>query len=458
PVVLISMVMAFHFAGWEWVVMALTLPVVLWGGWSFHATALRAARHGHANMDTLVSVGTLAALAWSVVAVVTGGEHLYFETAAVVTTFILAGRFLEERAKGRAGAALKALLELGAREATVIGPDGRERLVAIDELQAGDLFVVRPGEKIATDGVVEEGRASVDESMLTGASLPVAAEPGDSVTGATVNLSGRLIVRATRVGADTEVAQIARLVEQAQTGKAPVQRLADRISAVFVPVVIVIALLTLAGWLISGAGAAAAFTAAVAVLIIACPCALGLATPTALMVGTGRGAQLGLLIRGPEVLESTRRADTIVLDKTGTVTTGRLEPAGIVTAGAFSEDEAWRLVGAIEAASEHPIARAIAARAAELNGGPLPPAGDVANHEGLGVTGEVEGRRLVVGRPALLADEGLGLPPELEAAMDEAQALGRTAIAAAVDGEAVAVVSVTDTIKPGAADAVSRLR
>jgi hypothetical protein len=261
PVVLISMVMALHFTGWEWVVMALTLPVVLWGGWSFHATAVRAARHGHANMDTLVSVGTLAALAWSVVAVLTGGEDLYFETAAVVTTFILAGRFLEERAKGRAGAALKALLELGAREATVIGPDGRERLVAIDELKAGGLFVVRPGEKVATDGVVEEGRSSIDESMLTGESLPVAAGPGDTVTGATVNLSGRLVVRATRVGADTEVAQIARLVEQAQTGKAPVQRLADRISAVFVPVVIVIALLTLAGWLISGAGAAAAMVA-----------------------------------------------------------------------------------------------------------------------------------------------------------------------------------------------------
>ena len=458
PVTLISMVMALHFAGWEWVVMALTLPVVLWGGWSFHATAVRAARHGHANMDTLVSLGTLAALAWSVVAVISGGENLYFETAAVVTTFILAGRFLEERAKGRAGAALRALLELGAREATVIGPDGRERLVAIDELQAGDLFVVRPGEKIATDGVVEEGRASVDESMLTGESLPVAAGPGDSVTGATVNLSGRLVVRATRVGADTEVAQIARLVEQAQTGKAPVQRLADRISAVFVPVVIVIALLTLAGWLISGAGAAAAFTAAVAVLIIACPCALGLATPTALMVGTGRGAQLGLIIRGPEVLESTRRADTIVLDKTGTVTTGKLEPAGIVTTGGLSEEDAWRLVGAIEAASEHPIARAIAARAAEMNGGPLPAAGDFANHEGLGVTGEVDGHRLVVGRPALLGEEGINLPPELEAAMDEAQALGRTAIAAAVDGEAVAVVSVTDKIKPGAAEAVSRLR
>jgi Cu+-exporting ATPase len=458
PVVLISMVMALHFAGWEWVVMALTLPVVLWGGWSFHATALRAARHGHANMDTLVSLGTLAALAWSIVAVLTGGEDLYFETAAVVTTFILAGRFLEERAKGRAGAALKALLELGAREATVLEPDGSERLVPIDELQSGDLFIVRPGEKIATDGVVEDGRASVDESMLTGESLPVATGPGDSVAGATVNLSGRLLVRATRVGADTEVAQIARLVEQAQTGKAPVQRLADRISAVFVPVVIVITLLTLAGWLLSGEGAAAAFTAAVAVLIIACPCALGLATPTALMVGTGRGAQLGLLIRGPEVLESTRRADTIVLDKTGTVTTGKLEPAGIVTAGGMGEEEAWRLVGAIEAASEHPIARAIAARAANLNGDPLPAAGDFASHEGLGVTGSVEGRRLVVGRPALLAEEGIGMPPELEAAMDEAQALGRTAIAAAVDGKAVAVVSVTDTIKPGAADAVSRLR
>ncbi|MBU6337448.1 MAG: heavy metal translocating P-type ATPase [Acidobacteria bacterium] len=457
PVVLISMVMAFHFAGWEWVVMALTLPVVLWGGWSFHATAARAARHGHANMDTLVSVGTLAALAWSIVAVLTGGPDLYFETAAVVTTFILAGRFLEERAKGRAGAALKALLELGAREATVLGPDGSERLVPAEEVAVGDRFLVRPGEKIATDGTVEEGRASVDESMLTGESLPVSVQPGATVTGATVNLSGRLVVRATRVGADTEVAQIARLVEEAQTGKAPVQRLADRISSVFVPVVIVIAILTLAGWLIAGAGAAAAFTAAVAVLIIACPCALGLATPTALMVGTGRGAQLGMIIRGPEVLESTRRADTIVLDKTGTVTTGQLEPAGITVSG-LDEAQAWRLVGAVEAASEHPIARAIAARAAELHGGPLPTAVDFTNHEGLGVTGTVDGHRLVVGRPALLDEEGIAMAPELEAALEAGQALGQTSIAAAVDGEAVAVISVTDTVKPGAAEAIGRLR
>ncbi len=457
PVVLISMVMALHFAGWEWVVMALTLPVVLWGGWSFHATAARAARHGHANMDTLVSVGTLAALAWSVVAVLTGGPDLYFETAAVVTTFILAGRFLEERAKGRAGAALKALLELGAREATVLGPDGSERLVPAEELEVGDRFLVRPGEKIATDGTVEEGRASVDESMLTGESLPVSVQPGATVTGATVNLSGRLVVRATRVGADTEVAQIARLVEEAQTGKAPVQRLADRISSVFVPVVIVIAILTLAGWLIAGAGAAAAFTAAVAVLIIACPCALGLATPTALMVGTGRGAQLGMIIRGPEVLESTRRADTIVLDKTGTVTTGQLEPAGITVSGP-DEAQAWRLIGAVEAASEHPIARAIAARAAELHDGPLPAAGDFTNHEGLGVTGTVDGHRLVVGRPALLAEKGIAMAPELEAALEAGQALGQTSIAAAVDGEAVAVISVTDTVKPGAAEAIGRLR
>ena len=457
PVVLISMVMALHFAGWEWVVMALTLPVVLWGGWSFHATAARAARHGHANMDTLVSVGTLAALAWSVVAVLTGGPDLYFETAAVVTTFILAGRFLEERAKGRAGAALKALLELGAREATVLGPDGSERLVPAEELAVGDRFLVRPGEKIATDGTVEEGRASVDESMLTGESLPVSVQPGATVTGATVNLSGRLVVRATRVGADTEVAQIARLVEEAQTGKAPVQRLADRISSVFVPVVIVIAILTLAGWLIAGAGAAAAFTAAVAVLIIACPCALGLATPTALMVGTGRGAQLGMIIRGPEVLESTRRADTIVLDKTGTVTTGQLEPAGITVSGP-DEAQAWRLIGAVEAASEHPIARAIAARAAELHDGPLPAAGDFTNHEGLGVTGTVDGHRLVVGRPALLAEKGIAMAPELEAALEAGQALGQTSIAAAVDGEAVAVISVTDTVKPGAAEAIGRLR
>jgi len=457
PVVLISMVMAFHFSGWEWVVMAFTLPVVLWGGSTFHATAVRAARHGHANMDTLVSVGTLAALLWSVVAVLTGGETVYFETAAVVTTFILGGRFLEERAKRRAGSALKALLELGAREATLIDADGRERLVPAEELAVADRFIVRPGERIATDGTVEEGRASIDESMLTGESLPVTAEPGSSVIGATVNLSGRLIVRATRVGADTEVAQIARLVEEAQTGKAPVQRLADRISSVFVPVVIVIALLTLAGWLITGAGAASAFTAAVAVLIIACPCALGLATPTALMVGTGRGAQLGILIRGPEVLESTRRADTIVLDKTGTVTTGQLKPAGLTTTG-IDEASVWRLVGALEAASEHPVARAIAAESAGRQSEPLPSAGDFINHEGLGVEGTVEGHRLVVGRPALLESHGATLAPALAAALDEAQARGETAVAAAIDGDAVAVIAVTDTVKPGAAEAISRLR
>lgn len=458
PIALISAVMAFHFSGWGWVVMALTIPVVLWGGWNFHVTALKAARHGHANMDTLISIGTLAALIWSVVAVINDGADLYFETAAVVTTFILGGRFLEARAKRRAGSALKALLELGAREATVIDADGRERLIPAEELQVGDRFVVRPGEKIATDGTVEDGRSSVDESMLTGESLPVTAGPGDRVTGATVNLSGRLVVQATRIGADTEVAQIARLVEEAQTGKAPVQRLADRISAIFVPVVIIIALLTLAAWLIVDGNASSAFTAAVAVLIIACPCALGLATPTALMVGTGRGAQLGMIIRGPEVLESTRRVDTIVLDKTGTVTTGKLQPAGMTTTSAIDEASAWRLVGALEAASEHPVARAIAAEATGRQEAQLPAVAEFENHEGLGVQGTVEGRAVVVGRPALLESAGISLPPELAAAMDEAQAQGQTAVAAAVDGVAVAVLAVSDTVKPGAEEAITRLR
>ena len=458
PIALISAVMAFHFSGWELVAGALTLPVVLWCGWSFHVTALKAARHGHANMDTLISIGTLAALIWSVVAVLDGGADLYFETAAVVTTFVLGGRFLEARAKRRAGSALKALLELGAREATLIDADGRERLIPAEQLQVDDRFVVRPGEKIATDGTVEDGRSSIDESMLTGESLPVTASPGDSVAGATVNLSGRLIVQATRIGADTEIAQIARLVEAAQTGKAPVQRLADRISAIFVPVVIVIALLTLATWFIVDGNASSAFTAAVAVLIIACPCALGLATPTALMVGTGRGAQLGMIIRGPEVLESTRRVDTIVLDKTGTVTTGKLQPAGMTTTSAIDEASAWRLIGALEAASEHPVARAIAAEAASRQETQLPAVDEFANHEGLGVQGAVEGRALIVGRPALLESTGILLPPELAAAMDEAQAYGQTAVAAAVDGVAVAVLAVSDTVKPGAEEAIMRLR
>ena len=458
PIALISAVMAFHFSGWELVAGALTLPVVLWCGWSFHVTALKAARHGHANMDTLISIGTLAALIWSVVAVLDGGADLYFETAAVVTTFVLGGRFLEARAKRRAGSALKALLELGAREATLIDADGRERLIPAEQLQVDDRFVVRPGEKIATDGTVEDGRSSIDESMLTGESLPVTASPGDSVAGATVNLSGRLIVQATRIGADTEIAQIARLVEAAQTGKAPVQRLADRISAIFVPVVIVIALLTLATWFIVDGNASSAFTAAVAVLIIACPCALGLATPTALMVGTGRGAQLGMIIRGPEVLESTRRVDTIVLDKTGTVTTGKLQPAGMTTTSAIDEASAWRLIGALEAASEHPVARAIAAEAASRQETQLPAVDEFANHEGLGVQGAVEGRALIVGRPALLESTGILLPPELAAAMDEAQAYGQKAVAAAVDGVAVAVLAVSDTVKPGAEEAIMRLR
>src|SRR3954463_7429610 len=363
PLVLLAMLTSLQFAGWEWVALALATPVVLWSGAQFHRAALLNARHGAATMDTLVSIGTLAAWSWSAV-VLLGGMDAdgYFEVAAVITALILLGRFFESRAKRRSGAAIRALLELGAKEARVLR-DGAEVLVPVDQLAPGDLFVVRPGEKVATDGVVVEGSSAVDQSMLTGEPVPVEGGPGAEVAGATINSSGRLVVRATKVGADTALAQIARMVEQAQAGKASVQRLADRVSAIFVPVVIAVAVATLAGWLLAGAGASAAFTAAVAVLIIACPCAMGLATPTALMVGTGRGAQLGILIKGPEVLEQTRRVTTVVLDKTGTVTAGRPELAGSLP------DDVLRLAAAVESASEHPVARALV-RAAPA---PLPP-------------------------------------------------------------------------------------
>jgi Cu+-exporting ATPase len=426
-------------------------------------------------MDTLISLGTLAAWGWSVVALffldagqagmkmpfelvpsrTAGTDQIYFEVAAVVITFLLAGRYFEARAKRRAGAALRALVELGAKEAAILDPDGSERRVPIEQLQVGDLFVVRPGEKVATDGVVVEGRSAVDQSLLTGESVPVEIEPGDQVAGATVNVGGRLVVRAERIGADTALAQIAKLVADAQSGKAPVQRLADRVAAIFVPTVIALAVAAFGYWYGSGAGLTFAFSATVAVLIVACPCALGLATPTALLVGTGRGAQLGILIKGPEMLESTRRVDTIVLDKTGTVTEGKMAIVDVITVEGVERAEALRLVGALEHASEHPIGRAIADAAA--GEGALPAVESFRNREGLGVEGVVEGRALVVGRPSLLAEWGLELDGSLPAAVAAARAEGRTAIAAAWDGRARAIFVVADTVKPTSAEAIAEL-
>ncbi len=477
PVFLVSMVPALQFDNWQWLALQLATPVVIWGAWPFHRAAWTNLRHGAATMDTLISVGVLAAFTWSMVAlfflgagdpamrmgfdlVIAPGaaaDHIYLEVATVVTTFLLAGRWFEVRAKRTAGAALRALLELGAKEASVLGADGAERRVPVADLAVGDRFVVRPGERIATDGVVEEGSSAVDASLLTGESVPVEVGPGAAVAGATINAGGRLVVRATRVGADTALARIGRLVTEAQSGKAPVQRLADRVSAVFVPVVIALSVGTLGFWLANGAGATFAFSAAVAVLIIACPCALGLATPTALLVGTGRGAQLGILIRGPEVLESTRRVDTVVLDKTGTVTTGEMALVDVAVAPGEDRAEVLRIVGALEDGSEHPIARAIARAARDELGG-LPVVEGFASREGLGVEGVVEGHGVVVGRPALLADGGLTLDDALTGALERAQASGRTAVAAAWDGEVRALLVVSDTIKPSSVEAVRRLR
>jgi P-type Cu+ transporter len=451
PVLALSMIGPLQFAGWEVVALALATPVVLWGAWPFHRAAWRGLRHRTATMDTLISIGTLAAWLWSVAAVATDAEHLYLEVAAVVTVFVLAGRLLESRARGRANSALEALLRTGARDAAVLEPDGTERRVPVDELRAGDRFVVRPGERVATDGVVEDGSSAVDASILTGESRPVEKHPGDDVAGGSVNAGGRLVVRATRVGADTALAQIARLVAEAQSGKARVQRLADRVSAVFVPAVAALALATLVGWLVAGQGAGDAVSAAVAVLIIACPCALGLATPTALMVGTARGAQLGLLIRGPEVLESTREVDTVLLDKTGTVTTGRMSLVEVV---AEDRGEALQLVGALEDASEHPVGQAIA-RAALAEFGLLPAVHDFVATPGAGVAGEVGGRRVAAGRAAFL---GAPVPAVLEAARRAAEERGATAVLAAWDDEVRAVLVVADTVKPGSADAVAALR
>ncbi|MFC8284430.1 heavy metal translocating P-type ATPase [Streptomyces cyaneofuscatus] len=479
PVIAMAMIPALQFDNWQWLSLTLAAPVVTYAGWPFHRAAWTNLRHGAATMDTLISVGTSAAFLWSVWALffgtagMTGMTHpfeltiarsdgagnIYLEAAAGVTAFILAGRWFEARSKRKAGAALRALMELGAKEVTVLR-GGREVTVPTAELQLGDRFVIRPGEKIATDGKVVEGSSAVDASMLTGESVPVEVAAGDSVTGATINAGGRLVVEATRIGSDTQLARMARLVEDAQNGKAAAQRLADRISAVFVPIVIALSLGTLGFWLGSGAGLTAAFTAAVAVLIIACPCALGLATPTALMVGTGRGAQLGILIKGPEVLETTRRVDTIVLDKTGTVTTGKMTLLAVHTADGTDENDVLRLAGAVEHSSEHPIAQAVAAGAVDRLGGgsPLPTPEDFANIPGLGVQGVVDGHAVLVGREKLLAEWEIRLPDGLARAKAEAERAGRTAIAVAWDGEARAVLEVADAVKDTSAEAIERLR
>ncbi|MFE7154483.1 heavy metal translocating P-type ATPase [Streptomyces sp. NPDC057636] len=477
PVVAMAMIPALQFEYWQWLSLTLTAPVVTYAAWPFHKAAVTNARHGAATMDTLISVGTSAAFLWSVwalffgtagtpgmthafeltIARSDGAGNIYLEAAAGVTAFILAGRYFEARSKRKAGAALKALLELGAKNVTLVREGGREETVPVSELKVGDRFLVRPGEKIATDGAVVEGASAVDASMLTGESVPVEVSVGDAVTGATLNVGGRLVVEATRVGADTQLARMARLVEDAQNGKAAAQRLADRISAVFVPVVIGLALATLGFWLGNGAGITAAFTAAVAVLIIACPCALGLATPTALMVGTGRGAQLGILIKGPEVLETTRAVDTIVLDKTGTVTTGRMTLLATHVAHGTDTGEVLRVAGALEHSSEHPIAQAIAHGAREKVG-ELGVVEDFANLPGLGVQGIVDGHAVLVGRVKLLGEWEIRLPVELERAKAEAEAAGRTAVAVAWDGEARAVLEVADAVKETSAEAVRRLR
>jgi Cu+-exporting ATPase len=476
PVILLAMVPSLQFTYWQWASLALAAPVVTWAAWPFHRAALVNLRHGAATMDTLVSVGVTAAFAWSLyalflgtagepgmvhgfeltVAPSDGASNLYLEVAAGVTMFVLLGRYLEKRSKRAAGAALRALLELGAKEVAV-RRDGVETRIPVEQLGVGDEFVVRPGEKIATDGTVVEGRSAVDASLVTGESVPVEVEAGDSVVGATVNAGGRLVVRATRVGADTQLAQMARLVEDAQAGKAEVQRLADRVAGVFVPVVILIAVGTLGAWIGGGFPLSAAFTAAVAVLIIACPCALGLATPTALLVGTGRGAQLGVLISGPEVLESTRRVDTIVLDKTGTVTSGRMSLAGVHPAAGVDEAELLRLAGALEHASEHPVARAIADGAAERVGVLAAPE-SFENRPGLGVHGIVDGHLVLVGRPALLGEWAIAPDARVAASVASAERDGRTAVLVAWDGAVRGALTVADAVKPTSADAVARLR
>jgi P-type Cu+ transporter len=479
PVVVLAMVPPLQFRNWQWACLALASPVAAWGAWPFHRAAFANARHGAATMDTLISIGVAAAYLWSLYALFFGaagraGERMgfawlardsgagatYLEVASGVTALVLLGRYVEARAKRRSGAALKALLTLGARDVAVLR-DGTEVRVPAGQLAAGEEFVVRPGEKIAADGIVASGSSAVDTSMLTGEPVPAEVGPGDAVTGGCVNAGGRLVVRATRVGADTQLAQMARLVAEAQAGKAPVQRLADRISAVFVPIVLAVAVVTLIGWLAAGQPAQAAFTAAVAVLIIACPCAMGLATPTAILVGTGRGAQLGIVIKGPEVLESTRAIDTIVLDKTGTVTTGRMSLVEVAAAPGEDADELLRLAGAVEDASEHPIAAAIAVGARErlgIAGGKLPAVESFANTQGLGVSGVVDGRAVAVGRGGWLDSEwAMAVPAALAAVAAAAEMAGQTAVFAGWDGQIRGVFVVADTIKPTSAAAVARL-
>ncbi len=477
PVVVMSMVPMLQFTNWQWLALTLASPVVVWGALPFHRAAWANARHGAATMDTLISVGVSAAYLWSLWALFVGdagmpgmrmsfsllpeagvgANHIYLEVASAVTVFILSGRYFEARAKKRSGAALRALLDMGAKDVAVLR-DGTEVRIPTAQLTVSDVFIVRPGEKVATDGVVVEGSSAVDASLLTGESVPLEVRPGDEVIGATVNVGGRLLVRATRIGADTQLAQMARLVEDAQNGKAQVQRLADRVSAIFVPVVIGLAVATLAVWLLTGNPVTAAFTAAVAVLIIACPCALGLATPTALMVGTGRGAQLGILIKGPQVLESTQRVDTIVLDKTGTITTGRMSAAAVHPGAPESSDELLRLAGALEDASEHPIAQAIAT-AARASGAPLPSVEEFVNHDGRGVTGVVDGHAVLVGRRSWLAQEwSLPAPSSLATVAEEAEAQGTTPVWVAWDGVVRGVIVVADTIKDTSAAAIAQFR
>lgn len=473
PVIAMAMIPVLQFTYWQWASLALAAPVIVWGAFPFHRAAWTNLRHGAATMDTLISMGTSAAFLWSLYALFfgtagmpgmthgfefalarsDGAANIYLEVGAGVTMFILAGRYFEKRSKRQAGSAMRALLELGAKDVSVLRA-GVEVLIPVSELAVGDEFVVRPGEKISTDGIVTSGTSAVDASMLTGESVPVEVTERDAVTGATVNAGGRLVVRATRIGADTQLAQMARLVEDAQTGKAKVQRLADRISGVFVPIVLVIAVAALAGWIVAGFPVSAAFTAAVAVLVIACPCALGLATPTALLVGTGRGAQMGILIKGPEVLESTRKVDTVVLDKTGTVTSGKMTVVDVVAEDGTDADELLRLAGALEYASEHPIARAIAAAAPA----PLAAVSGFANVEGKGVQGVVDGHSVVVGRESLLADWSLSLSPAVAAAKVKAERQGKTVVAAGWDGAARGILIVADTVKPTSADAIRGLR
>jgi Cu+-exporting ATPase len=476
PVIAMAMIPVLQFRNWQWASLTLAAPVIVWAALPFHKAAWTNLKHGAATMDTLISLGTSAAFLWSLYALFfgtagttgmkdpfeltlvrsNGASNIYLEVASGVTMFILAGRYFEKRSKRLAGAALRALLDLGAKEVSVLR-DGAETKIRVEELRVGDEFIVRPGEKIATDGVVASGVSAIDASMLTGESVPVEVGEGDSVTGATVNVGGRLVVRATRIGSDTQLAQMARLVEDAQSGKAEVQRLADKISGVFVPIVITLAFVALAAWLVSGSTVTAAFTAAVAVLVVACPCALGLATPTALLVGTGRGAQMGVLIKGPEVLESTRKVDTVVLDKTGTVTTGKMTLVDVLPEPGTDRDELLRLAGALEEASEHPIAQAIA-KAATQQTGALPALQEFSNVEGIGVQGVVDGHAVLVGRESLLAEWALQLSPEVAAAKAQAEQEGKTVVAVGWDGKARGVLMVADTVKPTSARAIAQLK